>query len=345
MLKFPTQPEELTKGWLAEALKISINSFEVNLLGEGVGVIGLVTRVTLDSDEGPKSLIAKFAATAAENRAIANTYSMYLREYRFYSELAADIPINSPHCYYAEYDHDKDEFVLLLEDIEGCELGDQVIGCTIDEAQLVIESLAAMHKSTWLAGDEVEIGHHNSEAQIQGMSMGFDMGWPAVRETFPDIVTEDVFAAGKNLGKKVGPLLEVVCAAPHCLAHGDLRLDNVFFGDGKIVLVDYQAICKSAPEHDLAYFVTQSLKTDVRNARDWVAIYHELLTADGIDYSLDQCRDRYRHCALYFLCYAAVICSALDLGNERGKKMGETLLGNAINSINELNAFELLETL
>jgi tRNA A-37 threonylcarbamoyl transferase component Bud32 len=342
---FPTRPEGLTKEWLADKLGVSVNGFYVNPLGEGVGVIGLVCRVTLDSPDGPATVIAKFAATAEENREIANTYSMYLREYRFYSQLAENIPINSPRCYYSEYNHSTNEFVLLLEEIQGYRLGDQVTGCSIDEAQLVIESLAALHRSTWLVGDETEIDRHNSPAQIQGMTMGFDMGWPAVREKFPDIVTEEIFKLGMSLGIKVEPLLAKVCSAPHCLAHGDLRLDNVFFGENEIVLVDFQAICKSAPEHDLAYFVTQSLKPDVRNARDWVAIYHELLTSEDIEYTLEQCRARYQQCALYFLCYAAVICSALDLGNERGRMMGETLLGNAIDSIKELKAFDLLETL
>ncbi len=345
MSEFPKSPEALTKEWLASALNITVNDFSASLLGEGVGVIGLVCRVTLDTPDGPSTLITKFAAAAEENRAIANTYSMYLREYLFYTELAANIPINSAKCFHAEYDFETNEFVILIEEIKGMELGDQVKGCSVDEAQLIIESLAALHKTTWMAGDDVKIDRHNSEAQIQGMNMGFDMGWPVLREKFPEIVTEEIFELGKSLGGKVGPLLERVCATPHCLAHGDLRLDNVFFGKGEIYLVDFQAICKSAPEHDLAYFVTQSLKTDVRHAKDWVAVYHELLTADGIDYALEDCRVRYREAALYFLCYAAVICSALDLGNERGKQMGETLLGNAVESIMELGAFDILETL
>lgn len=342
---FPRSPEELSKDWLAAVLGVTVNGFSANLLGEGVGVIGLVCRVTLDTPDGPDTLIAKFAAAAEENRAIANTYSMYFREYLYYTELGPKIPINSAKCHYADYDHSNNEFVLLIEEIKGMELGDQVKGCSADEAQLIIESLAALHRTTWMAGDEVNVDKHNSEAQIQGMNMGFDMGWPVVREKFPNIVTEEVFELGKSLGGKVGPLLERVCASPHCLAHGDLRLDNVFFGDGEIYLVDFQAICKSAPEHDLAYFVTQSLKSDVRNAKDWVAIYHGLLTSEGIEYSLEDCRTRYREAALYFLCYAAVICSALDLGNERGKQMGETLLGNAVESILELGAFDILETL
>jgi hypothetical protein len=39
-----------------------------------------------------------------------------------------------------------------------------------------------------------------------------------------------------------------------------------------------------------------------------------------------------------------VIAGTLDLGNERGKALGRTLTGNAMQSLVEMNAFELLES-
>ena len=348
MSDFPSQPEQLTAEWLGQSLGYKVNEFIAEPLGEGVGVIGLVTRVNMKTDQGIKTIIAKFPAAAAENRAVADLYSMYEREYLFYTQIAPDVPVHAPACYHAEFNGDNNDFVLLLEDLQGYRLGDQVLGCDVEEAELIVRALGAFHRSTWKPDRFKETGTHNTEAQIQGMTTGFEMGWPVVKAQFPEIVTEDIFHKANIAGgmhTKVGSLVNSICEPPLCIAHGDLRLDNVFFGENEIALVDFQATCKSAPEHDLAYFVTQSLKTDVRNARDWVAIYHQELTATGLEYSLDDCRERYRHCALYFLCYAVVICSALDLGNDRGRKMAETLLGNSLESILELDAFDLLETL
>ena len=101
-------------------------------------------------------------------------------------------------------------------------------------------------------------------------------------------------------------------------------------------------MCKAAPEHDLAYFVTQSLPDDIRHAEDWVAVYHQLLTRDGIDYDLALSRERFRCCALYFVCYAVVIAGTLDQANERGRRLAETLLAYSLRSIKELNALELI---
>ena len=345
MSNFPSQPNELTKAWLSDSLDYAVDEFSVEPLGEGVGVIGLVTRVTMDTSEGAKTIIAKFPAAAAENRMVANMYTMYLREYEFYSRIAEIVPIRAPACLHAEYDHSNDNFVLLLEELKDYRLGDQVIGCSVQEAELVIKTLATFHRSTWNPERFEGINDHYSEAQVQGMSAGFEMGWHVVRENFPDLVTEDIFNQAMGMHEKLDTLLSQICRSPLCIAHGDLRLDNVFIRDDHIALVDFQATCKSAPEHDLAYFVTQSLKRDVRHAKDWVRFYHEELISEGVEYSLEDCRTRYRECALYFLCYAVVICSALDLGNERGKLMAETLLGNSLESIQELEAFELLKTL
>ena len=151
---------------------------------------------------------------------------------------------------------------------------------------------------------------------------------------------------GEAIPAAVPKLLELMTVAPVSMCHADVRLDNVFFGDNDIALVDWQSVCTSAPEQDLAYFVTQSLSTEVRNAQDWVALYHQVLQKAGVtDYELETCRQRYRVCALYLCCYATIIAGTLDLGNERGQALGRTLFGNAMTSLKELDAFALLDDL
>ena len=171
---------------------------------------------------------------------------------------------------------------------------------------------------------------------------GFQVGWPVVLEQFPHLFTEDIIKTVAKMPDHVNPLLDKIYQGPLVIAHGDLRLDNIFFSDIDIALVDYQAVCKAAPEHDLAYFVTQSLGDDVRQTEDWLAIYHAHLTSEGIDYDIETSRERYRLCAMYFVCYAVIIAGTLDTANERGRQLAETLLGNSIRSLTEMNAYELI---
>lgn len=341
-MAFPTSPDELTTEWLTEVLGYNVSHFQVEAFGEGAGIIGMVTRLHLDSVGGPKSVIAKFPSPAEENRAVAATYDMYGREISFYRDIADRISLRVPACYHTDHDPETNTFVILMEDLQDWTIGDQVAGCSEEEAMQVIDGIARLHGDTWRT--DIDIVSHNNPSQRDGMIGGFGVGWPVVQAEFPDLIPESAANIGDRVPANVGKLLNRMTEDPVCISHADVRLDNVFFGDGEIALVDWQSVCTSAPEQDLAYFVTQSLSDDVRNARDWVLLYHEALISNGVnDYPLDQCRERYRVSALYLVCYAAIIAGTLDLGNERGRALGRTLFGNAMRSLDELNAFELLK--
>ena len=346
MSSFPQKPEDLTAEWLGEQLGCKVTDFTVERLGEGGGLLGLVTRVHLDGDGALKTLIAKFPSEAEENRFVATTYDMYGREYRFYTQVASNVPIRAPECYHAGFTEENSDFVLLLEDLQGYQLGDQVAGCTLEQAHRVVNDLAALHGSTWRPGPEIQINRHDMPYQREGMVSGFDAGWPGVLENFSDILKAELTRDDINLlatiPEHVSRLLDKIHDGPLVIAHGDVRLDNIFFSERGNALVDYQAVCKAAPEHDLSYFVTQSLPDDIRRAEDWVAVYHRLLTRDGIDYDLSLSRERFRYCTLYFVCYAVIIAGTLDQANERGRRLAATLLAYSLRSIKELNAFELI---
>ena len=342
MNNFPITPEDITTAWLSEALGNQIDHFRIEPLGAGGGLLGLVTRLHLQGDATPETLIAKFPTPTPENRAVAEVYDMYGREYRFYTQVAPTVPLRSPRCHYAAYNPDSGDVALLLEDLSHMRLGDQVKGCSAAEAHAVISGIASLHRNTWQPDHLTEIKQHDMPYQREGMIGGFQAGWPVVINQFNQYFDDELIQVGATLPDHVNNLLDRIHDGPLVIGHGDVRLDNIFFDDDGIVLVDYQAVCKAAPEHDLAYFVTQSLADDVRSAEDWHSVYFNELTMLGIDYDKEYSYQRYRLCAMYFLCYSVIIAGTLDPANERGRQLAETLLGNSIRSLKELNALELI---
>ncbi len=342
-MRFPASPDRLSATWLSQACGFAVDDFAVEPMGAGSGIIGLVTRIHLSSPDGPPSIIAKFPSPVADNRAVAQTYDMYGREVAFYRRIAPGISLRVPHCHHADIDPDTGDFVLLLEDLRDMRPGDQVAGCRVDEAERVIRGIARLHASTWATDVSDTLIRHDNPAQRDGMIGGFRAGWPAVRQRFEDLLPSRADRMEQDVPEAVPRLLAAMCRPPLCVAHADVRLDNVMFGDQDIALVDWQSVCLSAPEQDLAYFVTQSLSDEVRNADDWVARYHQALHDEGVDYPLAECRRRYRISALYLLCYAVIIAGTLDTGNERGRTLARTLLGNSLRSLTELDAFDLLK--
>ena len=348
MSNFPTHPDHLSTAWLSSALGRPISDFTVEYLGEGAGLLAWVMRLLLVSEDGgAASVIAKFPSPSPENRAVASSFDMYQREVGFYRDIEPHVSIRTPQCLHAEIEPTSADFVLLLDDLGHLRIGDQVAGCSLEEAHAVLRALAGLNASSWQAQNLPAMVSQNNEKQIQGMIAGFEGGWPVVSSRFSDVIPDSAREVGKLMPGAVARLLETMCVDPICLTHADLRLDNIFFDDApaggiEVALVDWQSVCTSAPEQDLAYFLTQSVPRSVLAREDLLAFYHAELTRHGVEYDIEICRERFRVSALYLLCYAVTIAGTLDLRNERGIDLARTLLGNSLAALDELNAFELL---
>ena len=348
----PYTPESLSTGWLSEALGAQVTAFEVEHFGEGAGVVGQAVRVNLEGDFASPSIIAKFPSPAAENRAVAAAYDMYGRETRFYQSMASQVAMRTPACYYASHDPESGNFVLLLEDPKRFRIGDQVAGCSAADARAVVRALARFHASAWAPGDSLGLPSHNNPAQRDGMIGGFGVGWPNIVEKFAHLIPDSARVAEHALPEATPRLLEEMCSDPVCISHADVRLDNIFFDEvdpntgepREVFFVDWQSVCTSAPEQDLAYFVTQSVPPSTIDHAELLSLYHDTLTEAGVDYPRERFEHRYKVSALYLMNYAVVIAGTLDLGNERGVKLAETLLGGCLRSLDTMNAFELLQS-
>src|SRR5262245_852095 len=113
MEAIPRTSSDLTTSWLTAALGpasldgASVASFAKREIGAGIGILTELVRLSLHYDRptgAPASLIAKFAASSVEARAIAQMYDLYENEVHFYRELAAQTPVRTPHCYFVHSD-------------------------------------------------------------------------------------------------------------------------------------------------------------------------------------------------------------------------------------------------
>ena len=314
----------------------------VRHFAEGAGIIGQVVRLELTGEQPFASLVAKFPSPSEGNRAVAHLYNMYGREVEFYQHIAPRLSLRTPECYFAEFDPETQDFVLLIEDLLDFEIGDRVVGCSLDQARSVFSTVAELHASAWQPDASFGLIPHNNPAQRDRMIAGFDMGWPVVMEAFRELVPDSALIAGEKMAQATPWLLEEMCKPPLCLTHADVRLDNVFFGEDEICLVDWQSVCTSGPEQDLAYFLTQSVPLELQLSHDLKGFYFDELVARGVEYSKERFDKRYKISALYLLNYAVIIACTLDLGNERGQALGRTLLGGSFACLDEMRAFELL---
>jgi thiamine kinase-like enzyme len=359
MAKLPAGPQELTADWLTAALRetgvisaTSVRAFDYEIIGVGVGILGQLARfdLTYDSPEAgaPPSVIGKFPAAAQETRDLCNLFRFYEREVRFYERIAGEVELRTPKRYYSRFDDETNDFVLLMEDMAPAHCGDQLAGCSQEEAMTAMLNMASFHATWWGKVDMPQldwIPYGNDPINLH-VEPAYNDAWETFTRNFGDRLSPRAMAIAERLKTKITVFVNDSASPPLTIAHGDLNYGNLFFSDdGEMTVVDWQFVTRGNGTGDLGFFLSQSMNTADRRACEMEILhrYHEkLLEHGGKDYSFDQCFDDYRGAAMSCLVNPVIGCSSLDLGNERGVKMFTANLDRSIATILDLDCDEMI---
>jgi hypothetical protein len=359
-LAIPIAIDDVDRAWLSAALRsrlpddVEVRSFSVETIGTGVGLMGLLYRLTIDYDGGdvraaPPTVIVKLPVLIAATRQVALAYRFYEKEVAFYRELASQTSMRTPDVYFAAHDLDTDNFVLVMEDVGHLRAADQIAGCGRDDAVAAVAALARHHASFWndarLTGDALAWLPYASDAPIpEGVRQGFEQAWEPFVEFIGDDLSPQVKAVGAWLPDAARDLLGVPDGHPVTIMHGDYRVDNLFFDETRTVTaLDWQITCKGVGGYDFAYFVSQSLSAaDRRHYIDeLVDTYLTTLADAGVTYPEDQFWLDVRRTLLFCLAYP-VQCMALDLTDPRAAALVREMSHRASSAIIEMGALDLL---
>jgi aminoglycoside/choline kinase family phosphotransferase len=318
-LPIPDGADDVTPEWLTAVLNETgalrggrVAELEWERVGMEYGFTGVVIRLLLRYEratkEAPRSLIAKLpmAKTAQMSgyRAVQERhpeqmqryYERAVREVRFYREVGAAF---APRMYYADSDDTNRRVVLLLEDVSCGRQGDVLHGCSVDDAEQVIEELAPFHARWW--GDRAP--RHAFSAFRQP---------PRVRQERYDHQVEPFLAQyGASLPAGVRPIIsglrsrlatvaDALYSGPQSLIHADLHLDNMIFdppaAERSVIVLDWQTASVSSPALDVAFFLSDSLTVENRRAAEQMLLelYVTLLAAHGVrNYTVEELRTDY----------------------------------------------------
>jgi hypothetical protein len=348
MATFPTTSAALTTEWLSGALGTAVTGFEIEPIGVGVGLVCDLVRVHLRHDgDGPSTIIAKFPSASEENRFIALVLNMYGRETHFYRELATDTPLSVPRCHAVERDAEADEFVLLLEDLEGARVVDQIAGICRADAELAIDELARMHARWWNHPDLEAVPRLCDSPYPEAVSAAFVGAWGPIQEICDGLITPEVLALGDRFANLIPTLMTELSEPPWTLSHGDYRLDNMFFSDDParpLVLVDWQLYDRSRGPRDLSYLLSQSMEPTLRAGceRALVERYVAGLVANGVDdYEVEQAWSDYRLATLFDFVYPVIAGGTLNLANDRAVDLARTIFARFVAAFEHLDCAAL----
>jgi Ecdysteroid kinase-like family len=352
MPMIPIAPSSITADWLSEVLNSNVRVCKVEQIAMGVGLLGRLFRVHLDGGpEVPATVVVKLPTldlTARKN--FCEDAEFYLREVSFYTDIGVANPLRPARPYFAAFDEATHDFVLVLEDLGRLRNADQIIGCSVPDAETVIDGIARHHAHWWDNDRLASLGWlktYNTDPFPAVVAGTYRAAWPV----FAERVGYDMSPAMRDFGERLPSLLPwylaEIARRPLTFLHGDLRLDQLFFpvntDDAPLTVLDWQITAKGRGAFDVAYFLSQSLTPKTRRGCEDALLdrYAERLAEAGIDYPRKQLRRDYRLTTAYCFIYPVLAAGQIEIVNDRQLALMRTMFSGAATAIEDHDALAL----
>lgn len=361
MTRFP-RPEAITPEWLTDALRASgalRPDVRVAAIRErktvGAGMLGDSVRFALaydgDAAGAPASVVGKFPSADPVSRATGAAFGLYLKETRFYQELEGKLAIRAAKPFHADIDDDDfQNFVLILEDLTPARQGDQLTGCTLEDAELVIDQAVALHGPMWgdpTLRDREWLGGMNPDAGA-AHTAAFPSYLAAFRERYDDRLEPESMRACIAAVEYAGAY-HAAPREPATVQHLDFRLDNMLFeargGELPLTVLDWQSVTVGPGVLDVTYFIGAGLPTELRREHERALFerWFQGLKAYGVrDYAIDDAWRDYRIHAMQGL-FTAIFASVATKRTPRGDEMFLTMARRHAQQVADLDTLRLLD--
>lgn len=266
--------KQINSAWLQSVFSEAGKDFPaitgVRVEPVGNGTSGDTVRAVIEYDSmaldgAPSSVVCKFHSDVPEIFEAARQSGIFLTEANALKLLADGCDASIPELYLVNVAEDGGQFNLVCEDLSTfCELGDQIAGCSIEEAEAAVIELARLHRQFW------------NEPQLNSMT------WIKPRMEFPENILEELHDRLSDLltvelydiVKQSIPLVfDWLNRQPanQTLLHSDCRVDNILFDKRqadrpRAYLIDFALTNIGDATADVAYLLTSSLSPEDRLA-------------------------------------------------------------------------------
>lgn len=325
---------------------VTVTGITTERIGEGVGVLSIIQRVTpaySGATKAPATIVIKYPTDDPTQRFTADVLTLYVRELEFYKQVAPDSPFRAPRCFAAAIAENND-FTVVMEDIGAYRACNQLDGMTLDEARAVISDLADFHATWWnsprLPALEQWFQPISNPTYHAMLPQLWQAGWPFATQHASHLIPDGIGDLGEKWPERISWMLEEMMH-PHTLLHGDCRADNIFFDGNEPVLLDFQISGTGVGVYDIAYLVSQSLKPEVRKGhdRELVDTYIARLEHHGIEVDSEDMWRKYRIAVVMCVTYAVTTFPSYEAQNERGKQLIGEMFSRALQAVVDSDAW------
>ncbi len=304
-MTIPATVDEVTAEWLSKVLGADVTTVEV--LDAHSGTTGRA-KIRIESTDAnvPETLFVKLRPFDDEQAAFLSIIGLGVSEAKFYARAGHDLPVRSPRVFFADHDDEDDSFVMILEDLDaaGARFATPNDDDVLAIAESLIDELAKLHAKYW--GDDLEwLGTHalspgDSPEDLERMAMGAMIVQSAVDQYADDLPPEFRELAEIYIGHNAR-IADLWNEGERTLIHGDNHIGNLFVEDGRTGFYDWAVASKYPGMRDVAYFLCNSLPTDIRRAEqdNLIARYRAGLQVGGVELDADTAWEQYRLFSVY----------------------------------------------
>jgi hypothetical protein len=264
----PIAVEDVTAEWLTAALRQRAPGVTV----KGAEVVDTIfttcskIRLRLDRDEAavaagiPELIIVK-GGFQEHARTLGH---MHLREVRGYRDVFPENPLNHPACYFADYQDDPQQGIVIMEDLvaKGVEWCHATRPQSFEQVALRLTHLAAYHARTW---DSPAIAPGGKWADLVDFTRA-----PRGVATSVRFHDRDWMIAAWRRTIAYGQTL------PYCVLHGDMHLGNLYIDpDGTPGFLDTLA-SRGPGMLEVSYHISASVDLADRAKWEGALVQHYL---------------------------------------------------------------------
>ena len=301
MSTIPQALSDLSNEWLSFVLDAPVAGFSVTDAHYGTTGRAVLELQYEDQADLPMRLFVKLPPSDEAQRAFVCSSGMGKREAMFYQQLASEVPVRVPHCYYAACSDSGDRYIMLLEHLEdsGCSFHNAKDHYSPGYLRSVLASFARLHSTYWDSpGFTGELDwlqpplQHEIGAQL--VALALEQHAPAMPPVFAAMC--ELYIA------RTDEIHGLWNRGPDTLIHGDVHDGNMFMDSTEPGFLDWALTARGPGMRDVGYFLAGTLAESDQQTMgpDLVSYYRDQLLSHGVAApSLDHLMTQYRWHAAY----------------------------------------------
>jgi aminoglycoside/choline kinase family phosphotransferase len=304
----PITLEEITPEWMTFALRTRAPGVRC----EGLEIVDVMKgtctkiRVKLDMDRaGSEAKIPEYVMIKGGFEPHSRTMGhMHQLEVRAYREVLPFLELPSPACYFAGFDEERQQGIVILEDLtqRGVEFCSALRPQTFKQVQRQLSALARFHAQGWESPELKEGGRwadlSNAERELREYVrryLDYPDEWQRFVQSPRGASTSVHLHDLHTIIAAYDKLCDYSATLPHCVLHGDTHLGNLYIqADGTPGFLDVVPGYGPAMR-DVTYHITSAIDIADRRRWDKALIQHYLselaghgVSAPSFDEALEQ---------------------------------------------------------